>query len=85
VERVVEDVKWATRAVNADIDPVTKVDWKKLMNGQIWRLVRGLDYAMQSESMASNIYTRARREGVRVRIKTNKDQTPENLIVQFLP
>jgi hypothetical protein len=85
MERVVEEVKWSTRAVNADIDPSTQLDWNKLMNGQVWRLVKGLDYAMQTDSMASNIYARGRKEGRRVRVKTNKLQDPENLIIQFMP
>jgi hypothetical protein len=83
MERVVGEVKWSTRAVNAEYDPA-EIDWEKLTNGQIWRLVRGLDYSMQSESMASNLYARARREKVRIRIKTNKKDDPESLIVQAI-
>jgi len=63
-----EDFSWNNSRMDSTF-PYTK--W---LDGNIWRIRRGVDFDMPAKNMRVNLYSAADRRGVRVRTKLKGDE-----------
>jgi hypothetical protein len=63
----------------------TEYDWDSLLDGSTWQLVAGQDFNGKATTFATNARHQAVRHGGKVRMRHFRDETPERLVLQFLP
>lgn len=61
----------------------TKYAWKTWANGQPWRLVAGTDFSVPAETMRSNAFQWAKKNGMTVRTSVMDDG--KAIVIQFTP
>jgi hypothetical protein len=59
------------------------VPWEQLMDGQVWQLTQGEDYAAKTNTVLANARTQAKRRGGKVRTRILNDGGRESLVIQF--
>ncbi len=63
-----------------------KYPWDQWLDGKIWRLEHGTDFQGEVESMRVNIYTAAKRIGIKVRtsveVPANADSMGADIVMQ---
>jgi hypothetical protein len=50
--------------------PETTIDWDKVLDGGVYRLQGGVDYAGEARDMVSRAHSAARKRGLKVRVNT---------------
>jgi hypothetical protein len=63
----------------------TSYDWDLLLDGSPWQLVAGQDFNGKANTFAVNARYQATKRGGKTRIRHFRNETPERLVIQFLP
>jgi len=63
--------------------PRSKYDWARWTKGDIWRIRRGEDYEIATETMRVTLHARADQKGLKVRTRKEKGDDWEGLVFQF--
>lgn len=63
----------------------SRYNWDEMLDGSAWELIAGQDYRGKATTFATNARNQANKRGGRVRLRHFRHETPERLVVQFLP
>jgi hypothetical protein len=61
----------------------SKYDWARWLKGDIWRIRRGEDYEIATETMRVTLHAKADQKGLKVRTRKEKRDGREGLVFQF--
>ncbi|MEA2411898.1 MAG: hypothetical protein QOC77_2459 [Thermoleophilaceae bacterium] len=61
-----------------------KYPWEKWEDGSVWKIARGEDYEIPTQSMQVNLHLRASKDNLKVRTRTVREDDGEKLVFQFM-
>lgn len=62
----------------------SRYPWDEWLNGDVWQLFKGDDYAARDETLLSNARNQARRRDGKVRTRKLNDDGKQSVVVQFV-